>query len=72
MSARETIVQVRFYCGAYVARGGGKTASNTVSASDAVQALARKLGYGPHFGFAMQACHSPSHSIWKITEAECS
>lgn len=71
MSARETIVQVRIYCGAYVARGGGKSASCTASAGAALIRLAEKLGYA-RIHLQETARQSPSHSTWKITEAVCS
>lgn len=40
-----TTVNVRYSCGSYVARGGGRTASCTAGGDEAVAALARKLGW---------------------------
>jgi hypothetical protein len=46
MKAGGTTVNVRYANGAYVARGGGRTASCTVDADAAICALAVKLGMG--------------------------
>lgn len=48
MKAGGTTVNVRYSAGAYVARGGGKSASSTTDGDYAVLSLARKLGW-PRF-----------------------
>lgn len=55
MSNGGTTVNVRFSGGAYVARGGGRTASCTRDGDTAVKELARKLGWNRYIVGDIQA-----------------
>lgn len=67
---RAVVVNIRYSCGTYVARGGGKNASCTRSAAAALCVLADKLGFGESYTVADYETVTPSHHRCTITPKE--